>query len=246
MFEEFQPKRKLGVLTPLSVNDNAPYEFYRFAPPDVMMVMTPVGLSDFSASDVERVFEPIDDLVDLLLQREVDIIIQSGTPLPILIGMEAHDRLLKRMADRAKIPISSTITAVVTAAKHLGIGKIAFANKWRDDMNACMAEFFAREGIETLGTTTEPMRPAEFQVMTTADAMTLAYELGRRAMEDFPEADGIYVGGGAWLAQPVCEQLEREYNKPCLGNQACMVWDALHRVDFWTPRPGFGILLSGD
>lgn len=246
MFEEYLPKRKLGVLTPLAVNDNAPYEFYRFTPPGVMMVMTPVGLADFSAEDVERVFEPIDDLVDLLLQREVDIVIQSGTPLPILIGMEAHDRLLKRMAERAKIPVSSTITAVVTAAKHLGIRKIAYANKWRDDMNACMAEFFARDGIETVGTASEPMGPAQFQEMKTADSMTLAYELGRRAMEEFPDADGIYIGGGAWLAQPVCEQLEREFNKPCLGNQACMVWDALHRVNFWTPVQGHGILLAGD
>ena len=33
MYRDFLPVRKIGVLSPLSVNDNAPYEFYRLAPP---------------------------------------------------------------------------------------------------------------------------------------------------------------------------------------------------------------------
>ena len=31
MFEEFQPKVKIGALKPLAVIDNAAYEFYRIA-----------------------------------------------------------------------------------------------------------------------------------------------------------------------------------------------------------------------
>ena len=66
--------------------DNAAYEFYRLAPPRVMSVMIPIGLGEFSAKDVERVFAPLDQYLDELKGRGCDIVIQSGTPLPCLPG----------------------------------------------------------------------------------------------------------------------------------------------------------------
>ena len=86
MFEDAVPKLKIGVLKPLSVVDNSAYEFYRIAPPGVMLVMIPVGLGKFSKDDVERVFAPLDSYVDQLMERGVDLIMQSGVPLPLLIG----------------------------------------------------------------------------------------------------------------------------------------------------------------
>src|SRR5437763_7506911 len=60
MFEASVPKYKIGCLQPGAVIDNAPFEFYRLAPPGVMLVMVGVGLKEFSSQDVERVFEPLD------------------------------------------------------------------------------------------------------------------------------------------------------------------------------------------
>src|SRR3954464_8837883 len=104
MFEDSVPKLKLGVLKPLSVVDNAAYEFYRIAPPGVMLVMIPVGLGEFSKQDVERVFEPVDKLGAQLMERGCHILMQSGVPLPLLIGVEAHDRLIDRIAKRGGVP----------------------------------------------------------------------------------------------------------------------------------------------
>ena len=59
MFENDLPSRKVGVLTPLPVIDNGAYEFYRLVKDRIMLVMIPVGLSEFSSKDVERVFAPI-------------------------------------------------------------------------------------------------------------------------------------------------------------------------------------------
>ena len=56
-----------------------PYEYYRLAPPGVMLVMVAVGLAEVQQEDVERVFAPIDVLVDQLVEREVDLIMQSGS-----------------------------------------------------------------------------------------------------------------------------------------------------------------------
>ena len=75
MFEDDLPRRKIGVLAPLSIVDNGAYEFYRLVKDRIMLVMIPVGLNEFTGKDVERVFAPIDSYLDKLMERRVDIVV---------------------------------------------------------------------------------------------------------------------------------------------------------------------------
>lgn len=244
MFDKYLPKKKIGVMSPLPIIDNSAYEFYRIVQEDVMLVMIPVGLAEFSAQDVERVFAPIDSYLDKLMDRGVDLIMQSGVPLPILIGMKAHDQLIDHIAQYSGRLATSSVIGIVAAAKHLGIRRIALANKWSDKMNGTLGDFFRRDGIEVAGVASEVLSPAEFQKKSSKENMSLAYELGRAALTRFPDADGLYIGGGAWLSQPVCEALEQEFGKPTISNKSAMIWDTLHRVNYWHPIVGHGQLLA--
>jgi maleate cis-trans isomerase len=244
MFEDDLPKRKIGVLSPLPVIDNGPYEFYRLVKDRVMLVLIPVGLAEFTDKDVERVFAPMDSYLDKLMERRVDIVVQSGVPLPALIGVAAHDRLLTHMADYTKRPATSSILGVVEAAKHLGIVNIALANKWSDAMNRTLREFFARGNIAVAGVASKVIGPSQFQKMSGEDNIQLAYELGRQALRDLPKADGLYIGGGAWLSQPVAEALEAEFGRPVITNVSAMIRNVLTLLDCWTPIPGHGRLLE--
>jgi len=244
VFEDDLPKRKIGLLTPLPVVDNGAYEFYRLVKDRIMLVMIPVGLSEFSEKDVERVFAPIDSYLDKLMERRVDIVVQSGVPLPALIGVAAHDRLLAHMADYTKRPATSSILGVVEAAKRLGVARIALANKWSDAMNQTLGAFFARQNIALAGVASKVLAPSEFQKMSGDDNIQLAYALGRQALRDVPGADGLYIGGGAWLSQPVAEALEAEFEKPVITNVSAMIRNVLTRLDCWTPIPGHGRLLG--
>ena len=244
MFEEFAPRRKIGFLKPLGVIDNAAYEFYRLAPPGVMAVMIPIGLGEFSAKDVERVFEPLDANLDTLMGRGCDIVVQSGTPLPILIGMDAHDRMLAHMAKRTGVPATSTVNAVVNGARDLGIGKIVLVNKWTDAMNRTLADFYARAGIETVGLATKSMAPKDFVTIGALDHMQLAYELGKQAFRQFPQCDGIYMGGGTWIAEPVATQLEAEFGRPVICNTAAMVREACKLAGAWETKAGLSRMMA--
>src|SRR5580704_15810919 len=147
MFENDVPKHKIGMLQPLALIDNTPYEFYRLAPPRVMLVMIPIGLAEFSKGDVERVFAPLDSYLDQLMERGADLVIQNGVPLPILIGIEAHDRMVAHMAKYTGRPATTTVLSVVRAATELGLKRVAAVNKWTAEMNASLAAFFARGGV---------------------------------------------------------------------------------------------------
>jgi len=243
MFADYVPKKKIGVLSPLAVLDNSAYEFYQLVPRGIMMVAVPLGLQEFTAQDVERVFATIDLQLDLLLERGIDIVQQAGVPLPILIGPDALQRLLDHIAEKTHLPVSSTVLDVVAATKQLGLKKIAVANKWTAAMNQTLAQFFAREHITVVGSNTQPMNPSQFVQMTSDASLSLAYELGRGAFEQFPEAEGVYIGGGAWLTLPVIGRLEAEFGKPVLTNQVATVWHVLQLLGCWTPIQGFGRLL---
>jgi maleate isomerase len=244
MFEDDLPKRKIGVLSPLPIIDNGAYEFYRLVKDRVMLVLIPVGLAEFTDKDVERVFAPMDSYLDKLMERRVDIVVQSGVPLPALIGVAAHDRLLAHMERYTGRPATSSILGVVEAAKHLGIANIALANKWSDAMNRTLGEFFARKHIAVAGVASKVIAPSQFQKMSGEDNIQLAYELGRQALRDLPQADGLYIGGGAWLSQPVAEALEAEFGRPVITNVSAMIRNVLTRLDCWTPIPGHGRLLG--
>jgi maleate cis-trans isomerase len=244
MFEDYLPKRKIGTLCPLTVIDNHAYEFYQLLPSGIMLVMVPLGLQQFTAEDVERVFKPIDGRLDMLMERGVEIVLQAGVPLPILIGSEALSRLLDHIERKTGLPATSTVLSVVAAAKRLGLKKVAVANKWNDRMNQSLAEFFGRDGIEVLGSNTQSMVPSEFVTMKSAHSIQLAYDLGRGALERYPEAEGVYIGGGAWLTIPVIGQLEREFGRPVITNQVASVWQLLTLLNVWKPIRGHGRLLE--
>ena len=124
MFVDEMPQKKLGILSPRHVADNGPYEFYRLAPPGVMLVSVNCGLDHFTVEDVERVFKPIERLLDMMVERDVDIISQTGVPLPCVIGTKAHDVMLKRISDHTGKPATSQLNNVLAALKHLKLKNV--------------------------------------------------------------------------------------------------------------------------
>lgn len=245
MFEDDVPKRRVGCLFPLKVIDYNPYEFYEIAPKGILLVLVPLGLEKFTREDAERVFAPVDEKLELLMQRGIDIVVQAGTPLAVLVGPDFLDKLLAHIEKRTGVPAISMMLSVVNAAKHLGVKKIAVADKWNEQMNATLGEFFGRQGIAVTGAVSRSLSPSQFLKMRDLESMNLAYELGRGALERYPDADGLYIGGAAWLTLPVVQRLEQEFGKPVITNQVATMWQLLHVMNLWNPIPGCGRLLSG-
>ena len=244
MMKRMIPKRRIGLMTPLAIIDSSPYEFYCYAPAGVLLELIACGLREFSRENAEQTLSHVDRFVDLLMERNVDLIQQSGVPPSLLVGLEAHDQLMRYISARTGKPATSQILNVVAASRNVGIRKIVAANRWADKMNETLAEFFARGGIELVGVSSEVMPAGTIQKRTLQDGIDLAVTIGRRAFREYPRADGLYIGGSGWMAQPAVERLEAEFDKPVVANQNAAIWNTMHLVDYWTPVAGHGRVLG--
>ena len=72
----------------------------------------------------------------------------------------------------------------------------------------------------------------------------MAYQLGREGLANYPEADGLYLGGSSWLTYPLVKPLEKEFGKPVVVNEMAEVWQTLNMLKCWKPIPGYGRLFD--
>jgi len=163
MLSAICPSTRSAFCLPLSIIDNAAYEFYRLAPPGVMQVMIPIGLAEFSPATSSAHCSSRSRHLDKLMERGVGLVVQSGTPLPTLIGVAAHDRMIDFMASHTGVKASSTVLAVCRAARHLGIRKMALVNKWSDAMNKVLGEFWRVRALRCAGPSPTSCRRRSFR-----------------------------------------------------------------------------------
>jgi maleate cis-trans isomerase len=88
------------------------------------------------------------------------------------------------------------------------------------------------------------MTPKEFEGMGVQQGLDLSYQLGAAAFKKFPEADGLYIGGGSWLGLPGAVRLEEEFRKPVFSNSPAYVRHRLELLGLWQPIPGYVRLLA--
>jgi maleate cis-trans isomerase len=227
MFEDAIHKYRIGYLSPLPVIDNSACEWYRLAPPDMLAVFISVGVTEFSGKEMDRVFAPLDGLLDQLMGRHVDLVLQAGTPLAVLMGIEKHDAMIAHIEKYTGKPATSTTLSVTRAA-----------------MNKVLADFYRRVGIEVVGAVTNEMHPADFVKIPAGDHMMMASELGKKALRDNPDADGIYLGGGTWISEPITRALEKETGKIVICNQTAQMYDIQEILGVRKPMPGRSRLLA--
>ncbi|MCC6889031.1 MAG: hypothetical protein IT536_10910 [Hyphomicrobiales bacterium] len=242
--EGYVPIRKVGYLYPQRILDYGPYEFYHMVPDRILIVGIPVGVTEFSEQDVERVYAPIEKYCDLLVERHVQIIVQGGGPLAAIMRREGLRRLMSHIETYTKLPATSVLLACLEAAKTLNVKKIAVINKWTQGMNENLAEFFEEIGIQVVGTTSKSLPPVQFNRFTTEESVRLAYDLGKDALESYPEAEALYIGGGAWLTLPAVVQLEKEFGKPVIAQQPATAWHVCKILDCWQPKKDMGTVLA--
>ena len=235
------PRYALGVLSPLAGADTMPYGLYRLLGPDFIVISTSLALQSFAPADLERAVAAIDSQIGHLVSRGADLILQSGTPLALSIGPEGLQRLLERLREKTGLPLLSSALNAVAAAQ--AVGTPVVATKWNKASTASLRP----SKLGHCGDGRCGRVPGALPVQSADAGAELSYTLGRDALTRVPQADALFIGGGAWLVEPAAERLEREFGKPIITHLNGAVRGILKELGCWRPfAAGYGRVLEVD
>lgn len=242
--DNLEPWYRLGNITPHQFVDNLPYQFYRLAPPGMMLVTANLDLADYTVEAVDHELPLLWRHAETLAKRGVDSIVIGGVPVAAALGRGRVQSILAEGVKRTGIPFSTDMENIITALDHLGVKKVAIGSRWHDGLNGAVAAYLALAGIEVVGRKASGRSLAENTALKTSDGMRLAVELGRSALEAAPEAEALLLPGGLWVTIHAIPRLEAEFSKPVLINLSATIWATLHAAGVHKPVQGWGRLLA--
>lgn len=239
-----EPWFRLAYITPHPIVDNVAYQFYRFAPDGVMLMLANLEISDYTMAAVEHELPLFWKHVEELAHAGADRIVLTGVPVSAALGRERVLALANEVKQRTGITFSTDLEAIIAAAKHLGLSRVALATRWHEPLNDAVAGYLKLTGIDVVGRQARGATMAENATLKAADGMQLAINLGRAALAAAPTAQGLILPGGRWLSTHAVAPLEAEFGKPVLLNLNASLWAGLHDIGRGLPIEGQGLLLA--
>jgi maleate cis-trans isomerase len=183
--------------------------------------------------------------VDFLIGRKVERISLGGIPLSAYAGRPRILELLEEARKRTDIPVTTDFEEAILALRHLGVRRVVAAAKWDEPLMDAVVAYLRHAGMEVLGSVGETHSAQQVVALRPDESIDIALQLGRRAFESYPEADGLLLAGGAWLVLQAVPQLEAEFGKPVVTNPCSSYWAALRQAGLHSPILGLGRLLDG-
>ena len=212
-------------------------------PPDVITVSNGLGISDYTTEGVDEAMVRYDDLAADLVTRGAQRVVLAGIPISVQLGRKRVLELMDYTQRRFGVPGDGAAEAVVAAMRHLGVKSVAVGSRWADEVNSALIKYFAEAEIEVLTITSEGQWAQQSSQMSFEMGVRLAFELGREAMRQAPEADALFLPGGAWRPLAAVPILEEDYGKPVLTNGNTRAWRIIHDGHAPAVR-GWGTLLA--
>ena len=247
--QQLLPKFRYGDIAPRGrsgreVMRGFGYDFYRIVPTDVMLFTIVMGLTEFDRAAVEKAVERYEKCVQALLREKVNCIILGGVPISAQLGRQRVLKMLRETEEKTGVPCDAPFESLLAAMKHLGLKTIAVASRWVDDVNRGVKTYIEEGGFRVVGMTTRGQWGVDSAAMSLEEGMTTALEVGREAARLAPDADAIFVPGGAAISLHTVPALEEEFGKPTFNNLNVEVWNNLIRPGVIPPVQGWGKLLA--
>jgi arylmalonate decarboxylase len=222
------PRWQLGYLSPLAVVDAMHYEFYQMVPGGGNFVSAPLLIQAFDAASArDAIVNRSAEAIDYLAGRGADRIIFGGVPVASLAGRQTMLAIMQEAQQRTGIAIGSDLEDSIEAMRHLGLRRVAVAAKWKPPVMDAVAAYLRDAGIEATSLHGDDFDAASVMQVDTARSLPLALQLGRAALAADSRAEGLFLGGGTWLALQATQILEADFAKPVVSNMVAQVWSTL-------------------
>ena len=169
-----------------------------------------------------------------------DAVMWACTSGSFVFGPDGAADQVSAVAAAAGVPASSTSIAFVDALRHLGIGRVAVAASYPDDVARHFVSFLAAGGAEVVAMGSHGIYTAaevgELEPAQVVDMVTAA---------DHPDAEAILVPDTAMHTLAIIGALEAAVGKPVLTANQVTVWKGLQLLGEVPALPGLGALFGG-
>lgn len=234
------PSYQLGYIIPHRYTDMDSYQFYRVAPDGMMLVTTGLDLSEYSLDSVESQLPPFYSALDLLKKKQVDRIALSGVPIAAAMGRPRMLAMLKEASQRTGIECDTDLEAHIASMQRLGVKKLAIGSRWSKEVNESLIEYLASAGIEVVICRAQARSLSVNKLANAKSDHELALSLGREALKNAPESQGLLLPGGLWFAIYAAPILEAEFGKPVFLNILSTTSNAMHTQLYKEKMQGAG------
>ncbi|MDH3445371.1 MAG: hypothetical protein OEN50_15705 [Deltaproteobacteria bacterium] len=244
-------RARIGLIKPTHRGKSFAY-WYKHAPEGVEIVPTFIGFRSEKRESFLEGFKRAEELAVQLKEVGCDIVSVSGTPPFLLKGLDFERRWAADLSQRISLPVVTPMQPHAIALKALGARKVAVATYYGDELNQAIANYFARfeihsELMPSLSATGESsgLYTTSLRALDEVSYMDV-YRHCKRALQQMPAVDAVYINGGGWDASPAIEYLERDLNTKVVWALAAEMWLTYHTLRIHHPVPGGGMLLKGD
>lgn len=212
-------------------------------PPEVTTISNVLGIGDYTEEGVADAIERFPACTQELVNQGAQRITLNGMPISVNLGRARVLELIELVQKDFGIPGDTAGEAAVAAMHHLGVRTVTVGSRWDAQINNLLITYLNEAGIEVLSITTRGQWARHAFGMSFELGVRMAFDLGREAARAAPEADAIYLPGGAWRPLPAVPILEEDYGKPVFTNRTTQTWRLIHD-GVAPPVQGWGRLLA--
>ncbi|NGN69876.1 decarboxylase [Streptomyces sp. A7024] len=175
-----------------------------------------------------------------LKRQGAQVVVWACTSASFVYGWDGAKEQVRQLSAEAGLPASSTSFAFAGAVQALGVGRVAVAATYPDDVAQLFAGFLKSAGAEVVSARASGIITAA-EVGTWGRDEVLA--LGRGG--DHPDAEAVLLPDTALHSAEHITALEAELGKPVLTANQVTVWEGLRLLGEQVgPVPELGRLFS--
>jgi maleate isomerase len=226
---------KLGYVVP-SWNTVVEYETMRMLPPSVSAHFARISHTEDSPASMQYMTDQFPTQVELLSHAGVDAVCYACTGASLARGYAVDQDDIARLQRSGGPAIISTAGALVDAARHLKLSRVAVAAPYEPWLLAHLIDYLKAAGLDVLNAVG---LGEQANVKHGPDA---ALALAQRAW--VADADGLVLSCGNFRSLEAIPQIERHIGKPLLTSNGCALWSALTVSGWRGAAPGGGHLLQ--
>jgi len=234
-------RARIGFIAPSSTLDTPAYEFYRMAPPGVIIVGTIMGIRILTDEDIGRALQSLDHVAEQYSKERVDIVVLGGSPPVIHGGIGSEKKLVERMEHSSGIQATTSQAAAIAALKALGISQLAVASPFDQHQNGKLKQYLEASGMMVTAMEGLGAPLSEYAFLSNEVSYRLAREAVRRAGN---QVNGIYLPCAKWPTVENIDILEKDTRLPVVTSVQAMLWYCLRKLRLYDTIKGYGKLFE--